>query len=51
MTRNTKQLEAINPNPYADESRTIAARVSTETQRALRELAVANDISVSRLTR
>ena len=49
MSRNTSKVKAINPNPYPDESRTISARVSTETQRALRELAVSNDISVSRL--
>jgi predicted transcriptional regulator len=43
----TKAL--INPDAYTQASRTIAAKVDTETLRSLRELAVANDITVSRL--
>ncbi|OYD78335.1 UNVERIFIED_ORG: hypothetical protein BDU10_3468 [Burkholderia sp. CF145] len=44
-----KLTKALNPKAYADESRTISARVTTETQRQMRELAVANDMSVSKL--
>lgn len=40
----------LNPNAYTGEAtRVITARVSVETQRQLRELSAANDISVSKL--
>jgi hypothetical protein len=44
-----RHFDSINPDAYTQASRTVAAKVSTETLRAVRELAVANDITVSRL--
>lgn len=49
MHTQTKQRAGVNPYAYTKEIRTVSAKVDTETLRNIRELAVASDMTVSRL--